>query len=173
MPDPSLESSMYQTSVPVFVRTLTNLKNILQKAAKHAETGNIEPTDLLNARLAADMYTLTRQIQSAGDIAKACVARLAGGEPTAYEDTEATFPELISRVEKTIAYIRTFTPEQIYGSEERTATLLSPGGAIPFKGHQYLLYYALPNFFFHAVTAYAILRHKGVAIGKMDYLGRP
>ncbi len=112
-------------------------------------------------------------MQSASDIAKGCAARLSGGDPPKYEDKESTFPELIARVDKTIAYLNTFKPEQIDGSEEKAITLNTPRGPLNFKGQQYLLHFALPNFHFHVTTAYDILRHNGVELGKMDYLGAP
>lgn len=164
--------SMYYASIPHFIRMLGNLKTILEKAAAHVEAKKIDPAALIKFRLYPDMFTFARQVQSTSDISKGCAARLSGTEPPKYEDTESTFPELIARLDKTIAYLKTFKPEQIDGSEEREVTLNSPRGPIKFKGQQYLLHFALPNFGFHATTAYNILRHNGVEIGKFDYLGR-
>lgn len=168
--------SMHPASVPVFTRALGNLRHILDKAERHAKTAGVKPEALLQARLAPNMFPLTRQIQSAGDIAKGCAARLAGGEPPAFADDETTFAQLRERLDKTLGYLATFKPEQIDGSEKRPATLKTQqakSGSITFEGQQYLTYYALPNFYFHVVTAYAILRNKGVPLGKMDYLGAP
>jgi hypothetical protein len=164
--------SMYQASVPVFARGLENLGSILAKAAAHAEARKIEPAVFINARLAPDMFPLARQLQIASDAAKGCVARLAGTEVPSYPDAETTFPELHERLAKTIAFVKGFTAAQIDGSEERIVTLRMRGGDVTFRGQDYLLNLALPNFFFHVVTAYAILRHNGVEVGKMDYLGK-
>lgn len=163
--------SMYQASVPGMMRTLNNLAAILGKAAAHAEARKIDPAVLIGSRLYPDMFALGRQIQIASDNAKGCAARLAGMEPPKYEDKEASFPELLERLKKTVAYLETFRPEQIDGSETRAITLQMRSGALNFDGQTYLLHYALPNFHFHAVTAYAILRHCGVDIGKKDFLG--
>ena len=164
--------SMYQASVPVFTRMLENLSAILAKAAAHAEAKKIDPAVFINARLAPDMFALARQVQIASDAAKGCVARLAGAEVPSYPDTEATFPDLQARVAKTIAFVKGFTAQQIDGSEERTCILKIRGEEMKFRGQDYLLKLALPNFFFHVTTAYDILRHNGVEVGKMDYLGK-
>jgi len=163
---------MYQASVPVLVRALENLQAILAKAAAHAEAKKIDPAVFINVRLAPDMFPLSRQVQSASDTAKGCVARLAGAEVPSYPDTETTFPELHERLAKTIAFVKGFTPAQIDGSEERSVVLKLRSGDVTFRGQDYLLTMALPNFFFHVTTAYAILRHNGVEVGKMDYLGK-
>lgn len=165
--------SMYYASVPPFVSMLGNLKSILEKAAAHTEAKKIEPAALINFRLYPDMFPFVRQVQSASDVAKGCAARLAGIEPPKFEDTESTFAELIARMDKTIAFLKTLKPEQLDGSEEREITMNSPRGALKFKGQRYLLHFALPNFYFYATTAYDILRHNGVEIGKFDYLGAP
>ncbi|MFL6652302.1 MAG: DUF1993 family protein [Sulfurifustaceae bacterium] len=167
-----MKISMYQASVPVFVRGLTNLAAILDKAAAHAEARKIDPSVLINARLYPDMFPLSRQVQIATDNAKGPAARLAGVEVPKYEDNEKTFPELRARVQKTIDFLKTFKPEQIDGSEERTITLPLRSNSVTFQGMQYLLAFALPQFFFHVTTAYGILRHNGIEIGKQDYLGR-
>ena len=164
--------SMYQASVPVFTRMLENLSAILAKAAAHAEAKKIDPAVFINARLAPDMLALARQVQIASDAAKGCVARLAGVEVPSYPDTEATFPELQERVAKTIAFVKGFTAQQIDGSEERTCILKVRGDEMKFRGQDYLFKLSIPNFFFHVTTAYDILRHNGVELGKMDYLGR-
>ena len=165
--------SMYQASVPVFARGLENLGSILAKAAAHAEARKIEPAVFINARLAPDMFPLARQLQIASDAAKGCVARLAGTEVPSYPDAETTFPELHERLAKTIAFVKGFTAAQIDGSEERTCILKTRNDEIKLRGQDYLFKLALPNFFFHVTTTYDILRHNGVELGKMDYLGRP
>jgi hypothetical protein len=162
---------MYQSSIPVFVRMLGNLSAILDKGAAHATAKNIDPSILINARLAADMYPLSRQVQIATDMVKGCAARLAGLEIPSYEDNEATFSELQERISKTMAYLQSFNADQINGSEERTVTLKIRGKEFCFLGQPYLLNFVLPNLYFHITTAYAILRHNGVEIGKLDYLG--
>jgi uncharacterized protein len=165
--------SMYQASVPVFTRMLTNLGNLLDKGAKHAEAKKIEPGVLITARLYPDMFPLARQVQIASDHAKGCTARLAGQEPPAYEDKEASFLQLLDRVNRTIEFIGGFTPEQIDASEEREIVLQMRAGPLKLKGQQYLLNVAMPNFYFHVSTAYGILRHNGVEVGKRDFLGAP
>ena len=165
--------SMYQVSVPVFVRALTNLRAILEKGAAHAEARKFKPEVLLNDRLAPDMHPLTRQVQIATDQVKGCTARLAGLEVPKYEDNEVTFEDLYARIDKTLAFIKSIKPEQIDGSEGKDITLPSPRGPIEFKGQSYLLFFVLPNLYFHSTTTYSILRHNGVELGKMDFLGRP
>jgi len=163
--------TMYHASVPVFVRALANLSAILRKAEEHAAAKKIDPAVFVNARLAPDMFALSRQVQSASDSAKGCAARLAGMEVPRYEDTESTFPELQARIAKTVAFMQGVSPEVIAGSEERKIVLKLRGQETSFSGQAYLLTFALPNFFFHVVTAYDILRHNGVQIGKADFLG--
>jgi hypothetical protein len=162
---------MYQASVPVFVRMLGNLSTILDKAAKHAEAKKIDPSVFVNARLSPDMFALARQVQIATDSAKGCAARLAGVEVPSYADTEATFPELRARIAKTVDFIKSIKPAQIDGSEDRTVTIKMRGNDTSFKGQPYLLNYAMPNLYFHVTTAYDILRHNGVEVGKTDFLG--
>ena len=164
--------SMYQASVPVFIRMLNNLAAILEKVAAHAEAKKIAPAVLLNSRLYPDMFPLSRQVQIASDTAKGGAARLAGMEPPKYEDNETTFPELIERLRKTIAYLNTLKPEQIDGSEKREVTLKVRDEMMTFEGLPFLLNRVLPNLYFHISTAYGILRHSGVEIGKKDYLGK-
>lgn len=163
--------SLYRASVPVFIRALGNLRNVLQKGEAHAEAKKFKPEVLLNDRLCADMFPLTRQVQIATDMAKGCAARLAGAEVPKYEDNEATFAELYARIDKTVEFLKTFKPAQIDGQEERHITLPSPRGAMEFNGLDYLLGFVTPNLYFHCTTAYAILRHNGVELGKMDYIG--
>lgn len=163
--------SMYQASVPVFVRALDNLSAILRKAAAHAQARQIDPAVLVNARLAPDMFPLSRQIQIATDHARGAGARLAGLERPSYPDNETGFDELQARIARTIAYLRTLTPAQIDGSEEAAVTIPIRGKDTSFQGQAYLLDFAWPNFWFHVVTAYAILRHNGVELGKLDFMG--
>lgn len=164
--------SMYQASVPVLARTLGNLKALLEKGAAHAEARKFEAGALVNSRLFPDMFPLSRQVQIATDVSKGGVARLAGVEVPKYEDNEATFAELIARLDKTIAFINSLKPQQIDGSEDKTITLQMRTGERTFKGLPYLLYFVLPNVYFHVTTAYNLLRHNGVEIGKMDFLGQ-
>lgn len=165
--------SMYQASAPRFVNALRNLSAILDKAQAHAEAKKMDPSVLLNYRLYPDMFPMKRQVQVACDTAKGAVARLAGVEVPKHEDTEETVAELKARIEKTIAFVETIRPEQIEGSEERNIHLKLGAREIDWKGMQYLLGYALPNFYFHATTAYDIMRHSGVPLAKRDYIGNP
>jgi hypothetical protein len=164
--------SMYQASVPVFIRNMNNLVGILEKAAAHAEAKKIDPAVFLGLRLFPDMLPFTKQIQIASDSAKGGAARLAGMEPPVYEDNEKSFAELIARVQKTIDYLNTFKPEQIDGSEEKVVTIKGRDTTLTYRGQDFLLHRALPNLFFHITTAYAILRGNGVELGKKDFLGR-
>ncbi|MDX2074629.1 MAG: DUF1993 domain-containing protein [Alphaproteobacteria bacterium] len=164
--------SMYQASVPTFVHGLTNLSVILTKAAAYAEAKKIDPSVLINARLYPDMFPFSRQIQITTDVVKGGVARLAGLEVPAFPDTEATFPELQERIAKTVAFIKTATAGQIDGSEEKAISLKVGPNQMSFKGQDYLLQFVIPNFYFHISIAYAILRHNGLDVGKMDFLGK-
>ena len=163
--------SMYQASVPVFIRTLGNLKSILEKAAAHAQERKIDESAFMTARLFPDMLAFNRQVQIATDFARGTAARLAGSEPPSYEDKEQTFADLIARVERTVAFLRTLSPAQVDGSEGREIVRPIRGEPKKFTGLDYLLQYALPNFYFHTTTAYAILRHNGLVIGKGDFIG--
>lgn len=165
--------SLYQASVPVFIHMLNNLAEVLKKGAAHATVRKIDPSVLVNSRLFPDMFPLARQVQIATDGAKGGAARLAGLESPKYEDNESSFPELLARIEKTVAYLKTFKPGQIDGAEDRTITLKIGGQNLTFQGLPYLLNFVIPNFYFHITTAYNILRHGGVEIGKQDYLGKP
>jgi hypothetical protein len=167
-----MKLSMYEASIPLFLHTLENLKSILQKGAAHAEAKKFDASNLVNARLAPDMLNLARQVQIASDAAKGAAARLSGLEAPKFEDTETTFPELVARVDKTIDYLRGFNAAQFEGSEERTINITIPRGTLSFPGVQFLRHWALPNFFFHVTTAYNLLRHNGVEIGKADFLGK-
>ena len=163
--------SMYQASAPRFIHTLNALSAILDKAQAHAEMKKIDPLAMTAFRLFPDMLPMTRQVQIATDSAKGCMARLAGVEIPKYEDTEQTFTELKARVAKTVAFVGTFKPAQIDGTEEKDVVLKIGGNDRTFKGMEYLLGFAYPNFYFHVTTAYNMLRHNGVEIGKKDYLG--
>ena len=163
--------SMYQASIPAFIKILNNLSAILDKAASHAEAKKIDLSVFVNARLAPDMFPFSRQIQIATDSVKGCAARLSGTEPPSYPDTESTFPELKARIAKTVAFLQSFKPAQIDGSEERKITVKMRSGDMNFLGKPYLFEWVIPNFYFHVITAYDILRHNGVDIGKMDFLG--
>ncbi len=164
--------SMYQTSVPVFIRMLNNLAEILKKAEAFAEAKDIQLDVLFNSRLAPDMFPLSRQIQIASDAAKGCVARLAGMEPPSYKDNEKTFADLYARIDKTIAFLNTLTPEQIDGTEQKPVSVKLPKNTLNLQGMQFLLNFSMPHFYFHVTTAFDILRHNGVEIGKRDFLGK-
>jgi hypothetical protein len=163
--------SMYQASVPVFLQMLNSLSAILDKAETFAAERKIDPAVLLGWRLAPDMFPLARQVQIATDQAKGCCARLAGVEIPKYADDEATFANLRGRIARTIAFVESFEPAAIDGSEDRAITLTAGSRELRFAGQQYLVSFVLPNFYFHATAAYALLRHSGLPIGKRDFLG--
>jgi uncharacterized protein len=163
--------SMYQASAPAFTRMLTQLKVIVDKAAATAAAKKVDESVYLTARLYPDMLPMGRQIHIACDFAKGCCARLAGLEVPKYEDNEVTCADFQARIDKTIAYVATITPAQIDGQEDRDINITIAGKPVTFKGQPYLVHFALPNFYFHLTTAYAILRHNGVDIGKGDFLG--
>lgn len=167
-----MKISMYQASVPTITRALNNLVAILEKGAAHAEAKKIDPAVLINSRLYPDMFSLVKQVQLASDISKGGTARLAQAEPPAFEDNESSFPELVARLRKTVAYLETLKPEQIDGSEDRTVTWQTRTSTKSMQGLPYLLNHVLPNVNFHVTTAYNILRHNGVEIGKQDFLGK-
>jgi hypothetical protein len=162
---------MYQASVPVFRQILGALSAILDKADAYAAERKIDPAVLLNTRLFPDMFPLMRQVQIACDQAKGCAARLAGVAVPSYEDNETSIAEIKARIAKTLAFAESFTPAQIDGTEERAVTIKLRSGELTFTGQDYLLKFVLPNFYFHATTAYDILRHCGVPLGKRDFLG--
>jgi len=168
-----LTISMYQASAPRFVNILKNLSAILDKAQAHVEAKKIEPTVLTSFRLYPDMLPMSRQVQIATDTAKAAMARLAGVEIPKYEDTEQTFEELKARIAKTIEFVNGFKPTQIDGTDAKEIVIKLGGNDTKLTGMQYLLGHAHPNFYFHVTTAYDILRHNGVEIGKRDYIGTP
>jgi hypothetical protein len=163
--------TIYQASVPVFQQILTSLSGILTKAAAHAETKKIDPSVFITARLAPDMFPLSRQVQIATDHAKGACARLAGVEIPSFPDTETTFAELQTRIAKTLDFIKNLKPAQFDGAETREVKLKIGGNELTFTGQKYLFHGAFPNFFFHATTAYDILRHNGVDVGKRDFIG--
>jgi uncharacterized protein len=163
--------SMYQASVPAFLQMLNSLSAILDKADAFAAERKIDPAVLLGWRLAPDMFALARQVQISTDHAKGCCARLAGVEVPKYADDETTFADLRARIARTIEFVQGFRPEEIDGSEERDITIIAGTRELRFKGQQYLVNFALPNFYFHVTTAYDILRHCGLPIGKRDFLG--
>ena len=163
--------TMHSASVPVFVRMLGNLVGWLDKAESHAREKKFEPSVYLAARLAPDMLALPTQIQIACDAAKFCVARLAGVEAPPFPDDEKTIDDLRQRVRKTIDYVQSIPAAQIDGSDAREISVPRRSGAITMTGEAYLKTFALPNFFFHVTTTYALLRHNGVELGKADFLG--
>ncbi len=167
--------SLYDASIPGLTRMLRNLSAFLTKARAHAEANGVALATYVDARLAPDMHPLARQVQIASDAAKGAGARLAGIEAPSMPDVETTFPELQDRITATIAFLDTLRREQIDGAEERVIELKFPNGAMTFSGRDFLFQFALPNFMFHVVTAYDILRAQGVPLGKMDFLagGQP
>jgi hypothetical protein len=162
---------MYDATIPPLKRALNNLSHILKKGEEHADAKKIEHAVLLNARLFPDMYPLTRQVQIATDMSKGAAARLAGVEIPKYDDNETTFAELQTRIAKTIAFIDAVKPAQMEGSETRDVGITVRKMELKFTGQSYLLKWVLPNVYFHVTTAYNILRHNGVELGKADYLG--
>ena len=165
--------SMYRACVPVFQQMLPALGACLRKGADYAAAKKIDPAVLLQSRLYSDMFPLVRQVQIATDFGKGTVARLAGQEPPKFDDTETRFDQLQARISRTLDFIREFKASQIDGSEEREITLMLGTQSRSFKGENYLVNFALPNFYYHATTAYAILRHNGVELGKGDYMRPP
>ena len=165
--------TMHSASVPIFVRTLSNIDSWFDKAEAHAAARKFDAAVYLNSRLAPDMLVFRKQIQIACDTVKFCVARLAGVEGPKFEDKETTLAELRERIKATIAYVKSVPAAQIDGSEEKDITIPRRDGSTIMKGEAYLKHFALPNFFFHVSMTYALLRHNGVELGKMDYLGAP
>lgn len=164
--------SMYQASVPCFVRTLGNLSAILDKAQAHVDAKKIDPLALTSYRLYPDMLPMTRQVQIACDAAKGLVARLSGLDNPVHEDNEKTLADLQARIAKTLTFVQSVTPAQLDGTEDKDIVVKRGDIETHYKGMQFLLGNALPNFYFHVTTAYNILRHNGVDIGKRDYLGK-
>ena len=162
---------MIAQSIPDFIRTLNALSGILEKGAASAQARKIDPLVLTSARLAPDMFALSKQVQSACDASKLGMARLSGIEAPKFEDTETTFEELQARIAKTIDFLRTVTAESLAGAEDKVVSFpAGPERVLKLKGRDFLHQWVLPNLYFHTVTAYAILRHNGVDVGKMDYL---
>lgn len=167
-----MTSSLYTTSIPVFKQMLGGLSGVLAKADAHAVARKIEPNALLQARISPDMFPMLRQVQVACDFAKSVSARLAGVEVPSFADTEQSFADLQARITKTLTFIDSLTPQQYDGSDAREiVTQAGTPKEKRFTGQSYLLNYGLPHFFFHVTTAYAILRHNGVEVGKKDYVG--
>jgi hypothetical protein len=165
--------SMYQASVPVFVRALTNLRAVLQKGEAFAGEKGFAPEVLVQTRLIADMLPLVRQVQIATDMAKNGACRLAGIDPPKFEDDETTYAQLYARIDRAIEVIQGVSAAQLDGSETRAITLPMRTGEMKFEGQPYLLDFVIPNLFFHCTTSYVILREAGVPIGKMDFMGAP
>ena len=165
--------SMYESSIPVLVRNLNNLSAYLAKGADYASEKEIDDAVLVNARLFPNMFDLAHQIQIACDVSKGAAARLSGIEAPKFEDNEASFEELQTRISNTIKFLESVPADQIDGTEEKEITLPAGDKEFKFSGRDYLQTFVLPNVYFHAVTAYNILRHNGVEIGKMDFLGAP
>lgn len=165
-------TSMYTVLVPTAIRTLSNLSAILYKAEAHAEARKIDPAVLIGSRLYPDMFPLGRQVQIATDIVKGGAARLSGAEPPSWPDDEKSLAELRARLAKAVDYLKGFKAEQIDGSEAKSIVIKMRVGEMQFTGQDYLMAFVLPNLFFHAATAYNILRHNGVELGKQDFLGR-
>jgi hypothetical protein len=166
--------SLYKASAPIFVQFLTSLSAVLDKAAAHAETKKIDPAVLLNTRLTPDMYPLLRQVREATNHAASACGRLAGADLPTFTNTETSIPELKERIAKSIDFIKGLNPTQIDGTEDKEITFKFPSGAErKFTGQALLLNFCLPNFYFHYITAYNILRHCGVEVGKRDFMGTP
>lgn len=163
--------TMYSASVPVFVSMLGNLVKWIDKAEAHAQAKKFDTSVYLATRLAPDMLPFIRQVQIACDSAKFCMARLTGVEAPKHEDNEASLADLKARIAKTLAFVRSMQADQVAGSEDRDINVPRRDGVLVMKGEAYLKHYALPNFYFHVTTAYALLRHNGVELGKADYLG--
>lgn len=163
--------TIYDATVPVFQQVLNSLLGILDKTEAHAKESGLDVSELLNATLAPDMFNFIRQVQIATDHAKGCAARLAGVEIPKYEDGEKTVDELRARVRKTLDFIGGLQPAQMAGAEDKELKLVFPWATYEFTGRRMATYWSLPNFFFHVTTAYDILRHKGVPVGKSDFLG--
>ena len=166
--------SMHQASVPVFIRALSNLRHVLALGEAHATARGFDPGLLVQARLTPDMLPLVRQVQIACDMAMRGCARLAGVEPEAVPDDETVFASLYARIDRASEHAMSYTAGQIDGSESRKIVLKMRNDVeLEFSGQDFLLQFVLPNLFFHTTTAYAILRQSGVALGKMDFMGKP
>lgn len=164
--------TLYEISIPVFIRAFGNLSEILKKGEVFADETGLAHRELLEARLVEDMYPLTAQVQRASDTAKFVAVRVAGVENVPMADDETSFADLHARIEKTVNFLKSVPADAVNAGEGKEVVIKTRNNAITFDGRSYLLNFAIPNFYFHVTTAYAILRHKGVPIGKMDYLGR-
>ena len=164
--------AMYDASVTTTTRALTNLIHVLEKGAAHAEASKIDPSVFIQSRLYPDMFPLAKQVQIASDVAKIGTSRLAQVEPPKYEDNEATFPDLIERLRKTVKYLETLKREQ-FDDGSRMVTFPTQGDSKTWPGSRYLYTRVIPNVFFHCATGYNILRHNGVEVGKADFIGKP
>lgn len=165
--------SMHSSSIPYFIRALNNLSAILTKGAEHAQENDIDPSILVTARLFPDMFPLSRQVQIACDVSKGAAARISGVEAPNHEDNESNFEELQERINKTIEFLNSVPADKINGTEEKTVKFQAGSFEIDFTGATYLSLWALPNLYFHVTTTYNILRHNGVVLGKLDYVGAP
>ena len=165
--------SMHSASIPYFVRALNNLSAILEKGAAHAQEKDIDPSILVTDRLFPDMFPLSRQVQIACDVSKGAAARISGIEAPSHEDSESSFEELIERINKTIEFLNSLPTDKINGTEEKEIKFQAGPYELDFTGATYLSMWALPNIYFHVTTTYTILRHNGVALGKIDYVGAP
>ncbi len=165
--------SMYSSSIPVLIRNLNNLSVLLGKAANYASEKEIDETVLVSARLFPNMLPLANQVQIACDVSKGAAARLGGVEAPKYEDNEATFDELQTRISNTLEFLESVPADKLEGTEQKEITLQAGPNELTFSGSTYLQSFVLPNVYFHTTTAYNILRHNGVEIGKMDFLGAP
>ena len=166
-----MATELYDLTVPVFTKGLKALSGVLDKAVAHAGETGVDPDDYLSLRLIDDMRPLTSQIQMATDSPKLCLARLSGVEAPVFEDTETTLAQLQDRIRATLDFLASVPADKVNGQEDRDVVLKFPGGEIPFKGRQYVIGFAHPNFYFHLTTAYGLLRQAGVPLGKRDYLG--
>ena len=164
---------MHSASIPYFVRALKNLSAILEKGAAHAQENDIDPSILVTDRLFPDMFPLSRQVQIACDVSKGAAARISGIEAPSHEDNESSFEELIARINKTIEFLNSLPTDKINGTEEKEIKFQAGPYELNFTGATYLSMWALPNIYFHVTTTYNILRHNGVALGKIDYVGAP
>jgi hypothetical protein len=167
-----MSATIYDYAIPALKLGLTNLSALLGKAAAHAETRKVDSTVIADARLIVDMFPLKRQVQIACDTAKGAAARLAGVDVPKHDDTESTIPELQARIAKALAFIESIQPEQVAGAETRDIVLKFPSITMNFTGHTYVTTFVLPNFYFHVMATYSILRANGVDVGKNDYLGK-
>ncbi len=165
--------SMHSSSIPYFVRSLNNLSTILKMGAAHAKEHEIDPSIFVTARLFPDMFPLSRQVQIACDVVKGAAARISGVEAPSFEDNESSFEELQERISKTIEFLNSVPADKINGTEEKDIKLQAGSFEVDFTGASYLSMWALPNLYFHVTTTYNILRHNGVVLGKLDYVGAP